>query len=176
MKSVRILTAALLSALLLAGCKQEASVEYVQRLLPEPASIVVSLGSTDLTYEPDSEQYRLLVDSLTPNWWKVQGERGLIDASSVKELKTTSDRTYRRDDDTFVQFLYPDTIQWTQDNGESIAIQAIVFLIPDAEDALLDVEGFFTISKTEEWGYNEGLFTYYYPAEMANGFWDYLLH
>lgn len=162
--------------LILAGCAQEESVEYVQRLLPEPASVVVSLGSTDLTYGPDSEQYQKLVASLTPNWWKIQGEQGLVEASSVKELKTTSDRTYRRNDDTFVRFLYPDGIQWTQDNGESIAIQTIVFLIPNTEDALLDVEGFFTISRTEDWGINEGLFTYVYPAEMANGFWDYLLH
>lgn len=176
MKPVRIFAAVLLSLLFITGCSRERSVEYAQRQLPEPVSITVSLSDTDLTYGPESEEYRKLVDSLTPNWWKIQGERGLEEASSVKALKTTSDRTYRRGDDTFVQFLYPDTIQWTQDNGESIAIQSIVFLIPNTENALLDVEGFFTISQTEEFGDNEGLFTYYYPAEMANGFWDYLLH
>ena len=100
--------------LLLCGCEKQEDVEYAQRLLPEPASIVVSLSSTELTYEPDSEEYRILMDALSPNWWKTMGEDGLTDAASVKELRTSSTEVYRQNDETFVELMYPDGTQWTQ--------------------------------------------------------------
>ena len=162
--------------LLLCGCEKQEDVEYAQRLLPEPASIVVSLSSTELTYEPDSEEYRILMDALSPNWWKTMGEDGLTDAASVKELRTSSTEVYRQNDETFVELMYPDGTQWTQDDGSVLDIRMIVFRIPRTQDASEPVEGCFLISKTDSYMDTEGLYTYYYPAELANGFWDYLLH
>lgn len=162
--------------LLLCGCEKQEDVEYVQRLLPEPASIVVSLSSTELTYEPGCEEYQLLMDALSPNWWKTMGEDGLTDAASVNDLRTSSTEVYRQNDETFVEFMYPDAIQWTQDDGSSLDIRMIVFRIPRAKEASEPVEGCFLISKTDSYLDTEGLYTYYYPAELANGFWDYLLH
>lgn len=176
MKSVRILIAVLLTVLLLVGCKQEEAVEYAQRILPEPASIVISLAGTELTYEPDSEEYRLLMDALSPNWWKTMGEDGLTDVTSVKELRTSSTEVYRQNDETFVELMYPEGIQWTQDDGSVLDIRMIVFRIPRAADATEPVEGSFVISKTDSYMDTEGLYTYYYPAELASDFWDYLLH
>ena len=37
-----------------------------------------------------------------------------------------------------------------------------------------NTRGYFTITREENIGYNEGLYTYYYPPEIAQDFWKFL--
>ena len=95
--------------------------------------------------------------------------------NSLKAIKTTSDRTYLTSGDTIVHFLYPDSITWTKDNADTLNIRLIAFILPAPTDAEGLAEGAFTVAE-EVLGNNEGLYTYYYPEEIAGGFWKFLMH
>ena len=175
MKQIRILLTVFLCALVLCACGSEKDVAYVQRLLPAPESIAVLSGNgSTLTYEKTDEKYEKIYAALSENWWKTMEDGTLTDVTSLKSLKTTSDRTYLQSEDTIVQFLYPDTIAWTQDDGSTLNIQLVAFVMPQSVDADSPVEGYFTVAK-ETLGYNEGLFTYYYPPEIASSFWGFVI-
>ena len=62
-------------------------------------------------------------------------------------------------------------------NGKtSKEIGLVTFLMPPRTETTEADKGFFMVSKGTEVGINEGLFTYYYPPEVASGFWDFLVH
>ena len=175
MKQLRILISVLLILLLCACAKQE-PVEYAQRLLPEPESIEVHSGNGNaITYEKTDENYEKLYAAFQTNWWKMLGENGLTEVTSLKAIKTTANRTYLELGGTIVYFLYPDAITWTQDNGNTLEIRMIAFILPDSTDAAGPIKGEFTVAE-ETLGNNEGLYTYYYPEEIGNGFWTFLMH
>ena len=176
----------LLLTILLTGCSSsQKTVEYPQMTLPEPDRIYIMNASAEVTYEKDSAPYQKMVEAFSANWWFTAKDEpdtapadALVPAADPKPLKTINEnRTYSTSNDTFICFVYETTpVTWVQNNGKSIEIQQIIFLLPEKTDTQDHVHGSFTISETTSFGYNEGWFTYYYPAEIANTFWDWLLH
>lgn len=169
---------------LLTACEKGGDVEYMQKVLKEPEVIEVFTGSAVVTYEKGSDEYQKIWDTLSPNWWltaKDTPDTAPSDALSLADgpasLKTTTNRTYVASDDTIVKFLYEEApVQWYQEDGSKLDIQLIAFLLPPAADSADNVKGCFTVSQTDSIGVNEGQFTYYYPAEVAAGFWNFLVH
>ena len=177
----------LLTALFLTGCAQPkgGNDDYPQKELPTPDRIQVQTGSSVVSYEPDSEEYAKIWDALRPNWWKTAADTPetaatdtLFIAESPAQLKTTSNRTYLEEGDTLVCFFYESTpLKWVEPDGKtSKKIGLVTFLMPPRLETTEAVRGFFLVSKGTEVGINEGLFTYYYPPEIASGFWDFLVH
>lgn len=177
----------LLTALFLTGCAQTkgGNEGYTQKELPSPDRIQIQTGSSVVIYEPDSEEYTKIWDALRPNWWKTAADTpetaaldSLFMAESPAQLKTTSNRTYLKEGDTLVCFFYESTpLKWVEPDGKtSKEIGLVTFLIPPRTETTEAVRGFFLVSKGTEVGINEGLFTYYYPPEIASGFWDFLIH
>ena len=77
--------------------------------------------------------------------------------------------------DTIICFQYTENpIVWENAKGEEICIQTIGFVLPEKPHSEDNTRGFFLISETEQIGINEGLYTYYYPPEIANDFWDFV--
>jgi len=176
MKQVRILAVLLALLLLLCACGTQEDVEYAQRLLPEPESIeVVSGNGNSITYEKTDENYEKLYAAFQANWWKMMGEDRFTEVSSLKAIKTTANRTYLELSGTIVYFLYPNAIPWTLDNGNTLDIRLVAFILPQSTDTEGSVEGDFTVAE-EALGNNQGLYTYYYPQEIASGFWEFLMH
>lgn len=173
-------------SMLLCGCghAKGGNADYTQRELPTPERIEIQTGTSVVTYGPDSEEYTKIWDALRPNWWKTAvdtpdtaPDEALFMAESPGQLKTTSDRTTRDSGDTFLCFFYEEApLTWVNADGSETPVQMVAFLLPPVAESEENVKGIFTLSKTSEIGNNEGLFTYYYPPEIAAGFWDFLIH
>lgn len=171
---------------LLTGCAQPkgGNEDFTQKELPTPDRIQVQTGSSVVIYEPESAEYIKIWDELRPNWWKTAADTpetaaddALFPAESPAQLKTTSDRTYADNSDTFVCFFYDSPLKWVEPNGKTaLDIGLVTFLMPPRTESTENVRGFFMVSNGTEIGINEGLFTYYYPPEIASGFWDFLVH
>lgn len=116
------------------------------------------------------------------NWWKYTEEdletasySDLVTPIAPEVLKTTSWRTYRETGDTIVCFQYTENpIIWENAEGEMTSIRTIGFVLPEKNWSEDNTKGFFLISKSDEIGINEGIYTYYYPPELANHFWDFV--
>ena len=176
-----------LALLMLAGCAQPkgGNEAYTQKDLPQPDRIEVRSGDTVTEFLPESEEYQKIFTAIAPNWWKTAADtpdtaptNTLFMAQSPNQLKTTSDRTYVQGGDSFLCFCYDTApLTWVAGNGKSkLEIRTVAFLLPSPTKATENVKGICLISKTEDIGINEGLFTYYYPPEIANGFWDFMYH
>lgn len=177
----------LLVLLMLTGCSQPkgGNEDYTQKELPLPDRIEVRTSSSTTEYLPDSAEYQKIFAAVAPNWWKTAADTpdtasddALFMAQSPNQLKTTTDRTYAQGSDSFLCFLYETTpLAWVEGNGKTkLDIHTVAFLLPQVAQATENVKGICLISKTGEIGINEGLFTYYYPPQIASGFWDFLLH
>ena len=173
-----------LTVTLLTDPQQEYDPEkiYPQSVLQEPDRIYIDVDGTDRVFEKDSAVYRSLLEAFRVNWWKYT-EEGLDTASyselvtpiAPEVLKTSSWRTYREPGDTIVCFQYTENpMIWENAEGETISIQTIGFVLPEKTWSEDNTKGFFLISKTDEVGINEGIYTYYYPPELANNFWDFV--
>jgi len=156
---------------------------YPQSVLQDPDRILVDVdGGADIVYEKDTEVYKALVDAFRRNWWKhteenldIASEDALVAPIAPEVLKTTSWRTYRETDDTIVCFQYTDhPVIWEYADGNKTVIETIAFVLPEKNWSGENMRGFFTISKTENFGSNEGIYTYYYPSEITNDFWDFV--
>lgn len=176
-----------LALLMLAGCAQPkgGNEDYTQKELPQPDRMTVHSGGTVTEFLPESEEYQKIFAAIAPNWWKTAADtpdtapaETLFMAQSPNQLKTTSNRTYAQSDDSFLCFRYDTTpLTWVEGNGRTtLEIRTVAFLLPSPAKATENVKGFCLISTTEEYGINEGLFTYYYPPEIASGFWDFVYH
>ena len=175
----------LLLALLLSGCghTKGGNEDFTQKELPTPDRIQVQTGNSMVSYDPESEEYTKIWDALRPNWWKTAADTpetaandSLFMAESPAQLKTTSDRTYLENGDTLVCFFYETApLKWVEPNGKTaLDIGLVTFLMPPRTESTENVRGFFMVSNASEIGINEGLFTYYYPPEVAAGFWNWL--
>ena len=176
-----LLIAALACGLLFRADPKGGDVEYMQKVLQAPDRITVQLGASTAEYPKDSEEYWKLYDAMNRTWFHLaQGkpETASLDAlymaATPKELKATTDRTYAENDDLFVCFLYEEGFPWYEKKGDPLMIRQITFLVPERTATQDHVRGAFTVSQSESIGSNEGWFTQYYPAEMVNGFWDWL--
>ena len=171
--------------LLLCGCQKGGNEDFTQRILPAPEKIEIRSANSTVEYLPESSDYQKIYNAILPNWWKTTGDNkaetasndALFSAEAPGQLKTTTNRTYRESGDTLLCFLYEtQPLSWVNPTGPATEIQMIAFLLPTPSAAEENVKGVFTISKTTDIGTNEGLFAYYYPPEIASGFWDFLLH
>ena len=185
MKNVRFLTVLLLAVFLLAACgKTESPAEYTQAVLPEPDRIVASNYSVTLSYEKGDDGYIKLYEALGANWWKTAegdpetaSDEDLSMADSVLALKTSSTEVYMKSGEVYVKFFYEDQpFLWTTADGETLEIAMLFFRIPQSSETDTNVKGSFVISETDTIMDTQGLYTLYYPSEMANGFWDFLVH
>lgn len=183
----RWITVLLFTALLLSSCARPkgGNEDFTQKELPTPDRIQVQTGSSVVIYEPESAEYAKIWDALRPNWWKTVAETpdtasvdALFLAESPAQLKTTSERTYLENSDTLICFFYESSpLKWVEPNGKTtLDIGLVTFLMPSRTESTENVRGFFMVSKGTEIGINEGLFTYYYPPEIASGFWEFLVH
>ncbi len=169
---------AILMVFLLTACGQKEPETYSQATLPAPDRVTVNSVNSNITYEPGSENYEKLYEALRANWW-LTGEDGsdLKAVTSLEALKTTSDDTLRHTAGDIVFFLYEENpIAWDVTAEEQISIALIGFVIPEVEQASeLPVKGHFLAAQTQDWGlHNEGLYTYFYPPELANDLWSFL--
>lgn len=182
----RWITTLLCITLFLTGCAQPkgGNEDFTQKELPTPDRIQVQTGPSVVVYEPESDEFSKIWDAMRPNWWKTAAETpetaatdALFLAESPAQLETISDRTYADNSDTFVCFFYDSPVKWVESNGKTAKeIHLVTFLMPPRTESTENVRGFFMVSKGTEIGINEGLFTYYYPPEIASGFWDFLVH
>ena len=146
--------------------------------------MAVQTGSATVEYLPGSPEYEKIFQSLQSNWWKIAADKpdtatdeALFMAESPEQLRFQSDRTYAENNDTFVCFFYDSPLKWVEANGKTVKeIHLVTFLMPPRTESTENVRGFFMVSNGTEIGINEGLFTYYYPPEIASGFWDFLVH
>jgi len=186
MKKISFIAAFVILLLTFSACSADRTqMEFPQKTLPEPDAIVIENASAQVIYEKASVEYQKLQETFTANWWLTVPEEpetanaeSLIPANGPKDLKTTNkNRTYVTSSDTFICFVYEKApLTWVQDNGKTISIQQVTFLLPEKTDTQELIWGSFTIAQTPSIGPNEGWFTYYYPAAIANNFWDWLLH
>ncbi len=167
----------LLVCILLTACGAQEPMEYAQAVLPAPERIEVDGGSSVITYEPDSENYQKLFASLSANWWLTGGSGTDLEAvTSLEALKTTTYDTNRHSVGDIVFFIYEkEPIAWDVTEEERISVSCIGFVVPEAEqESEIPVKGTFLVSQTMNWGTNEGLYTYFYPPEIANDLWGFL--
>ena len=155
---------------------------YPQSILKEPDRILVDVSGTDRVYEKDSPEYRSILEALRANWWKYTLEETetaddseLVAPAAPEVLKTTTWQTYVENSTTIICFQYAENpILWVNADGELISVETIGFVLPDKTYSQENTRGYFLLSKTDSIGVNEGLYTYYYPPEIANNFWDFV--
>lgn len=179
-KAVALLLALLF---LLCGCNPKGgNADFTQKSLPAPERMEVQTSSATVEYLPDSPEYQKIFVALQPNWWKTAVEKpdtapheALFMAESPEQLRFKSDRTYAESGDTFLYFYYEkDPFIWVNPTGPDSKLEAIAFLLPNRVESTENVKGcFLTMEKTDA-GYIDGLFTYYFPPEVAASFWDFV--
>ncbi len=173
----KVIFLAILALYLFTACGKEEPETYSQAVLPAPDRIVVNSINSNITYEPGSENYEKLCTALSANWW-LTGEDGtdLKKVTSLKALKTTSDDTMRHSAGDIILLIYEqEPLAWYVTGEERLDIRTVGFVVPEGNEAAqTPVKGCFLVSQTEEWGNNEGLYTYFYPPEIANGLWEFL--
>lgn len=168
----------------LTGCGSGTSVAYVQAEgLPQPDSICIENNSAELIFEPEDEEFQRVYDILMQTWWQTVEEApdtvsasDLRKAGELKELKTSNWRTYRTSGDIFAVFRYSDGLEWTDFEGKTIQVQSVFFLIPRYQEDCEYIKGYFSASESGDIGINEGMYTFYYPAEITDGFVHWVIH
>ena len=182
MKKRMYLILCILACIVLAACGSIAPESYLQReSIPEPAYMEMETGSTTLTFYPGDGEFVRAYEALMQTWWLTakdapdsasSGE--LVESEGLHELKTQTLRTYRQKEDIYVVFHYPNGIYWTDFEGKDITVKSVFFLIPRYVEGAEYVRGYFSASESGEIGINEGMYTFYYPAEMTDGFFRWL--
>ncbi len=168
---------------LLCGCNPKGgNAEFTQKVLPAPERMAVQTGSATVEYLPGSPEYEKIFQALQSNWWKIAAEKpdtatdeALFMAESPEQLRFQSDRTYAESGDTFLYFYYEkEPFTWVNPTGPASKLTAVAFLLPNRVESEENVKGcFLTMEKTDA-GYIDGLFTYYFPPEVAASFWDFV--
>lgn len=174
----------LFGCLLFSGCGSNAHKDYPQSNgLPRPERIEVTNHTSTLIYEEGTPEYEKLYETLMRNWWMTaEGEPDmamdsqLVAASSLSELKTTSWKVYAESCDAFVYFYYDaEPFSWTTFDNKELDAKLAVFMLPEYVDDCENIKGYYTVAE-ETFGNNQGLYAYYYPAEMLDGFFHWLVH
>ena len=155
---------------------------YSQAELRAPDKIEILTTNNTIVYEKDTEKYHRVLDALRKNWWKytqddleTASDELLIAPPAPETLRTSANRTTMELSDTLIRLFYTsDPIRWENYEGETIPIEIITFVLTGKSDSPENTRGYFTITREENIGYNEGLYTYYYPPEIAQDFWEFL--
>lgn len=155
---------------------------YSQEDLRAPDRIEILTTNNTIVYEKDTEKYHRVLDALRKNWWKytqddleTAPDELLIAPPAPEALRTSANRTTMELSDTLIRLFYTSNpIRWETYEGESIPIEIITFVLTGKSDSPENTRGYFTITQEENIGYNEGLYTYYYPPEIARDFWKFL--
>jgi len=155
---------------------------YSQAELRAPDKIEILTTNNTIVYEKNTEKYHRVLDALRKNWWKYTEEDLettpddlLIAPPAPEALRTSANRTTMELSDTLICLFYTsDPIRWENYEGETIPIEIITFVLTGKSDSPENTRGYFTITREENIGYNEGLYTYYYPPEIARDFWKFL--
>ena len=155
---------------------------YSQSELKAPDKIEILTTNNTITYEKDTEKYHRVLDALRKNWWKytedeleTAPDELLIAPPAPEALRTSTNRTTMELSDTLIRLFYTsDPIRWETYEGETITIEVITFVLTGKSESPENTRGYFTITREENIGYNEGLYTYYYPPEIAQDFWKFL--
>ncbi len=168
---------------LLCGCNPKGgNAEFTQKVLPAPERMEVQTDSATVEYLPGSPEYEKIFQTLQSNWWKIAADKpdtatdeALFMAESPEQLRFQSDRTYAESGDTFLYFYYEkEPFTWVNPTGPDSKLSAVAFLLPNRVESEENVKGcFLTMEKTDA-GYINGLFTYYFPPEVAASFWDFI--
>ena len=182
MKKRMYLVLCILACIVLAACGSIAPESYLQRdSIPEPAYMEMETGSTTLTFYPGDAEYARAYETLMQTWWltakdapDTAGGGELAASEGLHELKTQTLRTYRQKEDIYVVFHYPNGIYWTDFEGKDITVRSVFFLIPRYVEGVEYIKGYFSASESGQVGINEGMYTFYYPAEMTDGFFRWL--
>lgn len=176
---------ALLFALLFLLCACNAkggNEDFTQKVLPAPDRMEVQTSSATAEYLPDSEEYQKIFAALQPNWWKTAADKpdtasdeALFMAESPEQLRFQSDRTYAESGDTFLYFYYEkEPFTWVNPTGPDSDLVAIAFLLPNRVESEENVKSCYLTMEKLGAGYIDGLFTYYFPPEVAASFWDFI--
>lgn len=155
---------------------------YPQAMFRNPDRIEILTTNNTIVYEKATEKYHRILNALRPNWWKYTEEdletapdELLIPPPAPESLRTSANRTTMELSDTLIRLFYTsDPIRWENYEGETIPIEIITFVLTGKSDSPENTRGYFTITREENIGYNEGLYTYYYPPEIAQDFWKFL--
>lgn len=155
---------------------------YSQSELKAPDKIEILTTNNTITYEKDTEKYHRVLDALRKNWWKytedeleTAPDELLIAPPAPEALRTSTNRTTMELSDTLIRLFYTsDPIRWETYEGETITIEVITFVLTGKSESPENTRGYFTITREENIGYNEGLYTCYYPPEIAQDFWKFL--
>ena len=180
----RFLPLLFLCLLLLSGCNAKGGNEdFTQKVLPAPERMEVRTGSSIVEYLPETEEYRKLYAAIQPNWWKTTGDNKaetapdekLFMAESPEQLRFKSDRTYAENGDTFLYFYYEkEPFLWVNPTGPDSSLTAIAFLLPNLVESEENVKSCFITMEESDFNSIEGLFTYYFPPEIAASIWDFV--
>ena len=179
----KLLSLCLAGLLLLCGCNAKGgNADFTQRTLPPPDRMEIQTASVTIEYLPESEGYQKLWAALQPNWWKIAADKpdtapddALFLAESPEQLRFQSDRTYRESGDTFLYFYYKkEPFTWVNPTGPATDLTVLAFLLPGPVDTEEHVKSCFMAMKTNDVRELHGLFTYYFPPEIAASVWDFI--
>lgn len=180
----RILVLCLAFLLLLSGCNAKGGNEdFTQKILPAPDRMEVKNSNSTVEYLPETDEYQKLFTAIQPNWWKTTSDskeettpdEKLFMAESPEQLRFKSDRTYAENGDTFLYFYYEkEPFTWVNPTGPDSQLTAIAFLLPNRVESEENVKSCFMTLKESDFNSMEGLFTYYFPPEIAASFWDFV--
>lgn len=99
----------------------------------------------------------------------------LFMAESPEQLRFQSDRTYRESGDTLLYFYYEkEPFIWINPTGPATELTVLAFLLPGPADTEEHVKSCFMAMKTNDVRDLHGLFTYYFPPEIAASVWDFI--
>ncbi len=178
-----ILALCLAFLLLLSGCNAKGGNEdFTQKVLPAPDRMEVKNSNSTVEYLPETEEYQKLFAAIQPNWWKTAVNKpdtvpteDLFMAESPEQLRFRSDRTYAESGDTFLYFYYEkEPFVWVNPTGPDSKLTAIAFLLPNRVETEENAKSCFMTLEESDFRSMEGLFTYYFPPEIATSFWDFV--
>ena len=179
----RLLSLCLAGLLLLCGCNTKGGNEdFTQKILPAPDRMEIQVACTTVEYLPESPEYQKLFSAIQSNWWKLAADKpetapdnALFLAESPEQLLFQSDRTYRESSDTFLYFYYEkEPFTWVNPTGPATELTVLAFLLPSPVDTEENVKSCFMAMKTNDVRDLHGLFTYYFPPEIAASVWDFV--
>lgn len=180
------LMSALLCALLVVGflTNPEKTYDYdrvyPQAQLKAPDHIEVFSGNGEsIVHEKGTEKYNRILKVLKRNWWKYTAEDletasddMLIPVPAPEVIRTKSWKRYVEMSDDIIELIYAsDPVIWENADGESMEIRMIAFLLPEKGESEGNTKRYFILSRETDFSDPAGIYSYYYPPELAHDFW-----